>query len=1746
MKKYSRIIRKSYFPNLFFRQDCKSSCQRKTQVFLLTRFDFHNNILFLKNFLSGSHKEKTNLMVVLPPKLKIPGLQSHIQTNEKYFFFKSGPGRQESQDSKYGSKRFPFSSPYFRNKKSTLLRSLLSGFAPAVLIYHDSPSNLKTSNSRYVNPDISESSFLNSSSAVPIFPGPHIIKAIFSENSLRSPIFKIKSRTPILKKPKAFFLQSRSAPFTQFALHPFPKINVQNLENSTSFPPVYLPFPLFIKGDLVPVIFNKNLRNMQELKPSANSISGKDTLTTKSGPEFKASLSSKLLLGLLTKFFSFEYLDGSKGLKRAVKSTLKRPYVDVQQPEKKGWKEKSLIAGITKQDNQEIIDEGLLYSIAKNYVSKIGPSIWAKKFNAPGFLTSLNKFEKMFNYRKTERSTPPLYIQLLRHIFPANSNFFYWTGSPDSKSSKIAQNILHERKIDKIKFSKRVDRKVQLSCEVFSSNKSIIAAKTLEKPNKNLFEAQNSFLKPNISCFLELYRQPGFRNLRRPKDCELQDLNSILTHKFDWLTILKYKKSVSLPLNSQVIFTSGAGKAAPKLDQEGIRALDSKTFFELKSQMISNPINEILSLHSHKIIQPLYRVINYAKIHLFSYIYRYNKSLEPDNYSVRMTRIPEAEASLFTSHTMNLGNYKLFNPYFEYKINSQVFYPFETYLRPVFRNLSDKRDLMKEIRRDREQDHEESIGMGNGHILVQNIIVPSSVQFPIRNFLKKIPNFFIQAYSANSKNILINRNKKSEQRKDSFYSKEHIKEIFPTVKKLSTEKGISRKFLTYRRFSAKRVFPVRVIQRIFNKSLLTPKKECFKKVLPYLPYSPYLDGFYGQKPVSKEFLVTIALLANNNENVSTGVFGLESASTFAGHKNKESMALRNSRTCKISQISEKAERLSFSLFSGGFQQYLQRIFQANASILDKTLTLLPKEQVRNLQFIPEQDLSLILGSKNSKPIVTFILNYLDKLNSQVPVDFQQNPQNSQFHWKAIPARIKAEFTELKLKLQETHKSESTFLADESHLNKRHLEIKSTCRILVPFFNIKKHLLIKNNLTQLSRIYTAYSMTDIAQGKKSHSQNLRFQETFKFLESLQLFPLLQFFNVAPVDGEVRAYKQKMPSFQETNRVGTSLLERETIQLRELTKARIFENLMGLKVDFTKENLVNYLMLSSIGVKTIYSSIRKTFQIIHTMNVPTFPRTKRRFKDYKTSTRLGQITNFIKDNSFLFDSLKNIHYSDNRKMENGSAKRAEKHYFSQFIQMNELKNKFIHSGSLQILNKSTYKLKKPKILSNILQSLMSNEIAASIFGLKEAYTDFQQKNKIQTTAIYERLFPFTQTANPSPFRIQNNSAFYADSPVSLNKGISKHFRLLYSPLEIEILSLNYFSSIPDFSILSKALNPVPGNRPSLNFLFSDRLSGVSTSFFSRISGAAFGEKTLQIHNLLNSIPSAVSQNSVSDKKEEFSSNFEIRSSKKKNLKSDFVFLASLNGKKMPGGDQVSSRKRGRVNSSLVCKRAYGSAGSFLRLDPTNFLGRKNRIEKGKQNIASLNSQMKLGISAEIIRSVTNNFSLQRKQKMTLSVSPVAENKPDASINGFKGFSPESKPFRDSGRLLKSVFPFKSRNIYYDFHKGVSAGETYGPTAFWVSENKRPELMHMLGYNLKNDREDLVYGPSQILMDEVKKIEKIVIETKESVANHFESHLKQMPGKAGQVIDIEKISDKIMQQINRRLKIEAERRGIFCQMG
>jgi hypothetical protein len=177
-----------------------------------------------------------------------------------------------------------------------------------------------------------------------------------------------------------------------------------------------------------------------------------------------------------------------------------------------------------------------------------------------------------------------------------------------------------------------------------------------------------------------------------------------------------------------------------------------------------------------------------------------------------------------------------------------------------------------------------------------------------------------------------------------------------------------------------------------------------------------------------------------------------------------------------------------------------------------------------------------------------------------------------------------------------------------------------------------------------------------------------------------------------------------------------------------------------------------------------------------------------------------------------------------------------------------------------------------------------------------------------------------------------------------------------------------------------------------------------------------------------------------------------------------------------------------------------------------------------------------------SARHDFTKGMKRKKIIFTTSKQEKNPEKMQNIFDGLLFRSKLLKSSEKTASSRIHLGSESTDFVFFRTGGAGKLSEFTDFGPSIKGRSELAHAERNNLKTGREDLVYGTSEPLFEEVKKIKRIIFETREIVADHLGSHVPRVTGNPEQVMDIEDMSEKIMQVINRRLKIEAERRGIF----
>lgn len=376
--------------------------------------------------------------------------------------------------------------------------------------------------------------------------------------------------------------------------------------------------------------------------------------------------------------------------------------------------------------------------------------------------------------------------------------------------------------------------------------------------------------------------------------------------------------------------------------------------------------------------------------------------------------------------------------------------------------------------------------------------------------------------------------------------------------------------------------------------------------------------------------------------------------------------------------------------------------------------------------------------------------------------------------------------------------------------------------------------------------------------------------------------------------------------------------------------------------------------------------------------------------------------------------------------------------------------------------------------------------------------------------------------------------------LSRNILKLFKIKYSPSRTNMPAV-----IEYFTTLSNKQNFVSKGTFSSNSLFSEISSNASVALLSETFGITFGKKSIQFFNLMKHADSIIFQSPVFTEKPVSSSDKEARSSNAGAQVSKIAIVSRFTGIPKLNGQNVQHWKAARMNLLLGSgKRGYGNAGDFPQRGSANFLRRENsswQVNKKQDDNAAPRKVQR--ISSNFILSTMPDFVAEMKWKKVFSSIYGPEKKPGDKKAVSKNISLRSRDLQSFKNSSKFSVDPESRNTYFTLLslKGKS-GTSPDSAAFRTSRKERSELMHAERSIHKIGREDLVYETSEPLFEEVKKIKRIIFETREIVADHLEFHMPQVAGKPEQVMDIEDMSEKIMQVINCRLKIESERRGIF----
>jgi hypothetical protein len=932
-------------------------------------------------------------------------------------------------------------------------------------------------------------------------------------------------------------------------------------------------------------------------------------------------------------------------------------------------------------------------------------------------------------------------------------------------------------------------------------------------------------------------------------------------------------------------------------------------------------------------------------------------------------------------------------------------------------------------------------------------------------------------------------------------------------------------------------------QKAGNKRELKRKKQDLANINKlHITFNRHLllkslfPDFHIQQPISK--LITLfrsSLLAGSNVNLNTRVFSPRSSSTSGDHKSKKTMDYKRS-------ISYKTYETSFlKWFINVSQQYPQAVSNVKAEIyenffapsIEEQTKEQNREQTKNLQFVPKLNFFLNLDSKISESTITRIFNCLVTLAHSMPIEFQQKLQTFQIKRQKITSSI---VTVFQLSLQEVNKLENQLITHNFHS-----KIKPASRILLPFFNIRRILLTGNRPTHTNGIHTSDSPANISQEKKSHSQYAWLQKTFKFSESLLSY------NISLFEGETPAYTQKTPVLRENSSVANYTLKRSIIRLPDFTKALKFDNYAALKFNLIKEYALDYLTFHSTGFRNIYSYHQQAFRALNYVRTCKFIEINRSLEDQLSPSKVIRTANNPKEDSHVFDHHK-IAYDipNNKKMEKIRDRKREKQYSVQTVQINKLQNKFIHPLFLKSLNIIVCRLKKKEILlCNSTQNLESTDSSTRIFDLKEIYTDPQQNHKIHISSVFTGTQPAVRVLNYPTSCTQSNPAFFTSFSSLHKKDIFEYLNILYSPSGMGTPVATEFLLTEFLLALIKKQNPIQRGTFSSNGFLSGRFSNASpVPLLPGKDSTATGKKNTLLFSLLKFASSVISQSPVFARKPDFPSNTGIVNSNAEVLRYIPASISYLNEEQKLNGQKVQHPKTSRMNLSLgYKKRGYANAGNFLLRSSLNSLKIENNNQQVNKNVdIPAKSQMRWGLFSGSVLSSRNHFIMEMSWKKIFSTTFKQEKKPGNMYNILKGFLLRFKILKNSEETARSDIYTGPNSTYFALTRARGTGKTSGIAAFRTFGKERSELMHAVESIHKQGRGDLVYGTSQTLLEEVKRIEKIVFETKEAVADHFESHLPQANGKFGQVMDVEKMSDEIMQMINHKLKIEAERRGIF----
>lgn len=1060
---------------------------------------------------------------------------------------------------------------------------------------------------------------------------------------------------------------------------------------------------------------------------------------------------------------------------------------------------------------------------------------------------------------------------------------------------------------------------------------------------------------------------------------------------------------------------------------------------------------------------------------------------------------------------------------------------------------------------------------GNSVILDTSFFSP--VHFRILNFLEKNVHFLYREYSVSPESTemglsIINGQETGEFR----YSKKG------KLQPLSPDKM----------FSGKKEIAGKKTPERLSKNLLIFKKVFLQGDMPGFP------EFYSRPALRLFTLIGSPLSFSKNENLNTVAENHESASTLWDHNSK-----------KFSGYS-RSEKIFTTYFTNAFQQYPETKNEIRAGVYEKILIPTIEKRTENLQSVLMQFVLKLNSLRNTETkssghTVTHALNWLTAFTKNTVTVSQFNRYVSHTLSSTIlqlnqqVSHTSGSIKILQLNKQEIHKPESTISAPYFDV-----VIKPASRTLISVFKSLGILLTGNKLTHRTETYSIDSLENIVPKNNYHYLHILLLKAFK-LPKISIS-----FGTATIEAGNPAHLRKIPAVLEYNNTATHTPEQLAVQVPGFITARIFKKLMTLKPDMIKEYIFNYKEVYSAGIEKAYSHLYFASRAFNYAGIRTFSEIYRSLKVPKATGKVAPSTYYSRTGYHLSGPYAAENYiADMQNVDNIRELRELKRRRHYSVAGSTLQSTISQPVFLKSPETSTYGPRRAEaLLYSSKQSFISNKTAAPVPGLHEAYTfNSQQNPSLYFTSAYTGVHPATGEFNYPAIHTQNYPAvpFYHEifSPLNscinqllnlktetinhlvINSYIQKKTRkfsailnndhlekrdglalsslLLLSPRKrtTTLLPKNdilkYFKTIflPSeintpaateyFTTLSKTQNPIMGSKLSSNGFFPGRFFDSSVTLLSGTAGTASGKKVVPL--CLSKFASfIISQDPVFARKYGVPSNIEIGILNTGSLEQNITSFSYLNERQRPDEQKVPHPNTARMK--LCCrggKKENSSMGNFLLRNLLNFPG-----EKSNQQV---NINMHTPAELYTVQGISSGFVLLARPDLTLgtkwkkaSSTLVPKKKSEERKDMFGRFLLEFKSFRSSDNIAKSRPYFGSQSTNFVFLRTGGTGKTSSVVAFGAFGKESSELMHEMEGMHKTGTEELVYGTSQNLQEGIEKIEKVAFETKEAVANHLESHLQQTAGNAGQIKDIEYISEKVMQMINKRLKIEVERRGIF----